>query len=52
MKDSKKLEKVHIHMLIIIIGSYGSVYKIKRISDGKTLVWKELDYRRMNERER
>ena len=52
MKDSKKLEKVHLHMLIIIIGSYGSVYKIKRISDGKTLVWKELDYRRMNERER
>lgn len=33
-------------------GSYGSVYKIKRKSDGKILVWKELDYGRMSEREK
>ena len=33
-------------------GSYGSVYKIKRKVDGKILVWKELDYGRMSEREK
>ena len=34
------------------IGSYGSVYKIKRKSDGQIFVWKELDYGRMGEREK
>ena len=33
-------------------GSYGSVYKIKRKADGQVLVWKELDYRKMSEREK
>jgi NIMA (never in mitosis gene a)-related kinase len=33
-------------------GSYGSVYKIRRKQDGKILVWKELDYGRMSEREK
>lgn len=37
---------------IIILGSYGSVYKIRRKLDGKILVWKEMDYRHMKERER
>lgn len=33
-------------------GSFGVVSKIRRKSDGKTLVWKELDYGRMNEKEK
>jgi serine/threonine protein kinase len=35
-----------------LLGSYGSVYKIKRKVDGQILVWKELDYGRMSEREK
>lgn len=34
------------------LGSFGSVYKIRRKADGKILVWKELDYGRMSEREK
>ena len=33
-------------------GSFGSVKKIKRVSDGKILVWKELNYGKMTEREK
>lgn len=33
-------------------GSFGYVFKIKRKSDGKILCWKELDYGRMQEREK
>lgn len=33
-------------------GSFGSVKKIKRKSDGKILVWKELNYGKMSEREK
>ena len=33
-------------------GSFGSVFKIKRVTDGKILCWKELDYGRMQEREK
>lgn len=33
-------------------GSFGSVSKIKRKSDGRILVWKELSYGRMNEKEK
>jgi len=33
-------------------GSFGSVFKIKRKADGKILVWKELDYGRMQEKEK
>ena len=33
-------------------GSFGYVSKIKRISDGRLLVWKELDYGKMNEKEK
>ena len=36
----------------IQIGSFGSVYKIKRKTDKKILCWKELDYGRMQEREK
>lgn len=34
------------------LGSFGSVYKIRRKSDNMELVWKELDYGRMSENER
>mmetsp|Transcript_8341 Transcript_8341/g.9032 ORF Transcript_8341/g.9032 Transcript_8341/m.9032 type:complete len:630 (-) Transcript_8341:162-2051(-) len=33
-------------------GSFGSVFKVKRKSDGKTLVWKELNYGKMSEKEK
>lgn len=33
-------------------GSFGSIYKIRRIADGKILVWKEICYGRMNEKEK
>ena len=33
-------------------GSFGAVAKIKRKSDGRTLVWKELNYGRMSEKEK
>ena len=34
------------------IGSFGKVCKIRRLSDGKILVWKELNYGRMSEKEK
>ena len=33
-------------------GSFGSVYKVKRISDGLILACKELNYGKMGEREK
>eukprot|EP00347_Sterkiella_histriomuscorum_P005663 403355737 len=33
-------------------GSFGSVSKIKRKADGKTLVWKELNYGKMSDKEK
>lgn len=33
-------------------GSFGNVRKIKRKSDGRILVWKELNYGKMSEREK
>jgi hypothetical protein len=33
-------------------GSFGKVNKIRRKSDGKMLVWKELNYGKMSEKEK
>lgn len=33
-------------------GSFGLIRKVKRLSDGKILARKEIDYRQMNEREK
>ena len=33
-------------------GSFGKVFKIRRISDKQTLVWKELNYGVMGEKEK
>ena len=33
-------------------GSFGVVSKIKRKSDGRTLVWKELNYGKMSDKEK
>lgn len=33
-------------------GSFGLVSKIKRNSDGRVLVWKELNYGKMSEKEK
>ena len=38
--------------LIKRVGSFGLVRKIKRKTDGRVLVWKELNYGQMNEKER
>ena len=35
-----------------VIGSFGKVQKINRISDNKTLVWKEMNYGIMTEKEK
>lgn len=37
---------------VCLIGTFGSVWKVKRKSDDKTLVWKELDYGSMNDKEK
>ncbi len=33
-------------------GNFGKIYKIKRKTDNKILIWKELDYRQMNSKEK
>ena len=33
-------------------GNFGKIFKIKRKSDNKILIWKELDYSQMNEKEK
>jgi NIMA (never in mitosis gene a)-related kinase 2 len=33
-------------------GSFGTVSKIKRKADGRILVWKELNYGKMSEKEK
>ena len=33
-------------------GNFGKIYKIKRKSDNKVLIWKELDYSHMTEKEK
>ena len=40
------------HLNVIGKGNFGSISKIKRISDGKILVWKEMDYGKMSEKEK
>ncbi len=40
------------HIQNIGKGSFGIVSKIKRKKDNKILVWKELNYGKMNEREK
>ena len=32
--------------------SFGKVSKVRRVSDGRILVWKELDYGKMNDKEK
>ena len=36
----------------LCLGSFGRVSKVRRISDGRVLVWKELDYGKMNDKEK
>jgi NIMA (never in mitosis gene a)-related kinase 2 len=45
MKNYEKLKEIG-------KGSFGSVFKIRRKSDGKILCWKEIDFGRMQEREK
>lgn len=33
-------------------GSFGKVHQIRRVADGKILVWKEINYGAMSEREK
>jgi len=46
------LEKVLLLSSNSIIGSFGVVSKVRRKSDGRTLVWKELNYGKMSEKEK
>ena len=56
MRKSRTLAMVgtiYIYICIYnVLGSFGKVCKIKRISDGKVMVWKELNYGRMGEKEK
>ena len=40
------------HISLIGKGNFGSISKIRRVSDGKVLVWKELNYGKMDEKEK
>lgn len=33
-------------------GGFGVVSRVRRVTDGKILVWKEMNYHRMNKKER
>lgn len=37
---------------LISNGSFGKVCKIKRISDNKVLVWKEIEYGKMQDKQK
>lgn len=37
---------------LLYIGSFGAIHKIMRKTDGLNLVWKELEYGKMAEREK
>ena len=39
-------------LILNLIGSFGKVQKVKRINDDKILVWKELNYGIMSEKEK
>lgn len=39
-------------LILLYIGSFGAIHKIMRKSDGLNLVWKELEYGKMAEREK
>ena len=39
-------------LILYLIGSFGSVYKIRRKSNGEELVWKEIAYGKMSDREK
>ena len=39
-------------MFLQYAGSFGTVSRIKRKSDQKVMVWKELNYGKMNEKEK
>jgi len=45
MNNYQKLEQIG-------RGSFGTVHKIKRKSDGQIMVWKELDYGKMSDKEK
>ena len=38
--------------LLFVSGSFGRVSKVRRKVDGRILVWKELDYGKMNDKEK
>ncbi len=57
VNDYERLQEIGKGKYIVVsgyfpLGSYGSVFMVRRKSDGRMLVWKELDYRKLNEKER
>ena len=52
MKLYKTLGRVSQGSFLIFKGSFGKVQKVKRLSDNKLLVWKEMNYGIMSEKEK
>ncbi len=52
MRNFLILAMVSSTKFIIFIGSFGKVCKIKRKSDGKVMVWKEMNYAKMGDKEK
>ena len=40
------------NIILHSLGGFGQISKIKRLSDGKILVWKEIDYSKLEKKER
>ena len=43
---------IYFLFLSFLLGSFGRVSKVLRKADGRVLVWKELDYGKMNDKEK
>lgn len=52
MRNFLILAMVSSTKFMIFIGSFGKVCKIKRKSDGKVMVWKEMNYAKMGDKEK
>jgi hypothetical protein len=47
-----KVTSFFLFLNLTSIGSFGQVFKIRQKSDGQELVWKEIDYGDMTDREK
>ena len=51
---SYDLNRIKLYSVLeqLATGGFGVVSRVRRVTDGKILVWKELNYQRMNKKER